>query len=1157
MTAIFSSPFSTSRAGLVWGLALAVGLSSAGCGMEDPQVHSTNAVRTYQRVVQATRHEKIGIPLVASAKDVDHRQLAKQTSVTAGVATDRLAYRGVSRTDVTNRHGARISHVSMRQSIDGVPVAGTYLNYTLHTDAAEVASKIVTTSYKLYEAPDVDTVATVTEEAAVARALTALRVTGGHGNIHAELTVTPLNGTLHLVWSVGVEGEPMAALILANGKAAGRAIVRDDRVHGDGHVYANVAHGGAPGGNGNLHHGPMPYQKIVTDPMGRVTHTWADGSYSLNNVPNGRGLVTGLQSRAATINDLSNHPVGALGQLGTNVDLVIEAHTEFELAQTTALFYLNRARAYLLDNGFDPKVLGAPVDTHVNNASVKCNAYYSFSSRTMVFGQSDAFCHNSAEDSVILHEYGHFLDHAHGGRLNVGLSEGWGDTLACYILSDPHIGRDNYRSGQGWRRCDNDYQYPSNGMDEQHNLGQAWAGFAWRVREGLIARYGAVEGDRIARGLVLPSLRSNAADIPAAVLEVFVRNDDDGDLMNKTPDWNVLYAAADHHALAFVVGAPDVTPPAAVTDLTVVSTTASTATLRWTATGDDGLVGRATSYVIHSSAAPIDEGNFDSLDIVSSPTPLTAGGIQELTVEIAPAATTYFALKVRDEMGLTSDLSNLVSADSQGVVLFEEDVESGAVGWVTEGLWHVITDGQIRGNGELRYAKADGWGYDTGAANAGTLLSPVIDLAQANDPVLRFDEFAAVETDPTRDLLTTTVFDVNNPSISVTLHKQDLASWETFATRRVSLAGLAGREVQIRFHFDTVDALNNDGAGWSIDNIQIIGNPTANVPSLVINEVLADPPPGYDANGDGVASTTEDEFVELYNAGDSAIELSEATFEDAIGVRHTFAASTVLEPGARLVLFGGGTPQLPGIATVATTGLRLNNSGDTIRVRRRDGEVLAEMSYGTQFKDQSWVRETDGSATAPFVGHRELLDQPASPGTGHGAPPDGVTPDPVQAQLVINEVLANPGGDYDANGDGHVDPREDEFVELLNVGSGPLDLSLAVIADAYGPRVSLPVGTILQPGEALVVFGGGDPAPIAGATVLALGPLQLNNSGEERISVRDASGVELAATDTFRATRGVSVVRAVEGDGDAELVLHNSVSTQVASPGRRADGAAF
>src|SRR4029077_9471064 len=126
----------------------------------------------------------------------------------------------------------------------------------------------------------------------------------------------------------------------------------------------------------------------------------------------------------------------------------------------------------------------------------------------------------------------------------------------------------------------------------------------WDVRTNLIATLGPDQGDALARALLLPSFQSNAPDIPTAVREVFLRDDDDGDLSNLTPHWDALFAAATHHGLVFAIN-PDLTPPAPVTDLQVVSIQPTQIGLTWTASGDDGTVGTATSYQLRWSTAPI------------------------------------------------------------------------------------------------------------------------------------------------------------------------------------------------------------------------------------------------------------------------------------------------------------------------------------------------------------------------------------------------------------------------------------------------------------------------------------------------------------------------------------------------------------------------
>jgi hypothetical protein len=161
-------------------------------------------------------------------------------------------------------------------------------------------------------------------------------------------------------------------------------------------------------------------------------------------------------------------------------------------------------------------------------------------------------------------------------------------------------------------------------------------------------------------------------------------------------------------------------------------------------------------------------------------------------------------------------------------------------------------------------------------------------------------------------------------------------------------------------------------------------------------------------------------------------------------------------------------------------------------------------------------------------------------------------------ELVLNEILADPPFDYDANGDGAYHYHDDEFVELVNRGNGPLDLSGATIADATGVRVTLPAGTVLAAGEVLVVFGGGAPAEIGpGVHVLAGGWMQLNNDGDV-VVIRDAGGAVLAETG-FGAEAGgdQSLVRATDGDPAAPFVRHGEVGVGPASPGTRSDGSAF
>ncbi|WP_437282617.1 hypothetical protein WME90_19165 [Sorangium sp. So ce375] len=719
---------------------------------------------------------------------------------------------------------ATLGHVSYRQLRDGVPIHGTYLNLTLRADGRG-GSALVASSHHLYQDPLVDTQDLLGEQRAQALARKALRARPDAPVAKAEKVIRSIAGALQMVWDVSLAGRHERVLVIANGPSAGRVLTLDDRVFDvvTGSVSAFTVSSGAPGAPGGTPaQASLPH--ALVSGMGAFVHADAAGGFSID-APPGAPLTATLNGRAAIVQNTAGPNLVATGGAVAGVGLLFSSASagEQELAQTTAYRYVDAARSFLEANGLAPDALGEPLPTNVN-LNEACNAYYDPGAISINFFRSGGGCNNSAIDSVIAHEYGHFVDDRFGGIFDGGLSEGWGDTLACLLLRNPVIAEDIAPGAGLGRTCDNGYVYPAGGFDEEHNLGQAWAGFAWHARANLIGELGEDAGDALARALVLPSFASNAPDIPTAVREAFLRDDDDGNLDNGTLHWASLWAAAETHGLTFALTA-DMTPPAQVTDLAALQVEATSASIRFTSPGDDGFDGTPAAYEIRWSLSPLDDGTFSAGKAVSAPAAQPGGSpVQAVIDGLPPSSTVFIALRAIDEAGNIGPVSNNIQVTTDaGVVVFSEGFESDPGAWSVDGLWHVTTRRASEGARSFWYGQEATGNYDTGGANAGTLTLPIVDLSGVESPLLVVDQLIEVEGGGFFDTTDVIVTDVDDPTHTAVFPTSTSWSNGVFEPRIESLASFQGRRVTIAFRFDTVDDVFNELEGWYVDNIRVVG----------------------------------------------------------------------------------------------------------------------------------------------------------------------------------------------------------------------------------------------------------------------------------------------------------------------------------------------
>jgi chitodextrinase len=107
----------------------------------------------------------------------------------------------------------------------------------------------------------------------------------------------------------------------------------------------------------------------------------------------------------------------------------------------------------------------------------------------------------------------------------------------------------------------------------------------------------------------------------------------------------------------------DITPPAEVADLSIAGLSDTSITLRWTAPGDDGVIGTAAAYDLRYAISPIDSGSWDDAAVVGAlpdPNPAMATEMFEVT-GLASGMTYFFALKTHDDQDNWSELSNVTS----------------------------------------------------------------------------------------------------------------------------------------------------------------------------------------------------------------------------------------------------------------------------------------------------------------------------------------------------------------------------------------------------------------------------------------------------------------------------------------------------------------
>ena len=203
------------------------------------------------------------------------------------------------------------------------------------------------------------------------------------------------------------------------------------------------------------------------------------------------------------------------------------------------------------------------------------------------------------------------------------------------------------------------------------------------------------------------------------------------------------------------------------------------------------------------------------------------------------------------------------------------------------------------------------------------------------------------------------------------------------------------------------------------------------------------------------------EYVELVNAGDSAVKLRDAQFDRGITYRF---GNVTLAAGERIVVAKNRDSFL---SQYGTEGIRLaagqfegrlKNGGETIALIDANGDSVFSVNYAD---GGAWPGRADGNGSSlEVIDPRLDLNNPANWNSSiryQGTPGDGIGRAPV---VVINEVLA------------HSDLPLEDAIELHNLSQVPVDIGGWFLSDSANNlrKYRIPDDTTISPGGYVVFY---------------------------------------------------------------------------------------
>ncbi len=189
---------------------------------------------------------------------------------------------------------------------------------------------------------------------------------------------------------------------------------------------------------------------------------------------------------------------------------------------------------------------------------------------------------------------------------------------------------------------------------------------------------------------------------------------------------------------------------------------------------------------------------------------------------------------------------------------------------------------------------------------------------------------------------------------------------------------------------------------------EFLANPTGKTTASHYNPLHRETP------SDSSRINVEDEFIEIANLGQVDVDLADWSVSDAVALRSNFYEGDVLAKRGAVIVYGGrlsgsepvlGDDVLALPATESTSGLGLNNSGDTITLRNADGHVIDRIKFGKPSSKGSMTRHS--GLNGAFADHSTVAAAAVSAGTWPSSAPFTENPMVEILEIEITVSLAD------------------------------------------------------------------------------------------------------------------------------------------------------